>query len=44
MDMRIINDEVDVGLGGNIVNEFDIIIPNESELIIDVIDTSFYIL
>ena len=42
--MRIINDEVFVELGENIMNEFDIIIPNESELIIDLIDTSFYIL
>lgn len=42
--MRIINDEVFVELGGNIMNEFGIIMSNESELIIEVIDTSFYIL
>lgn len=36
--MRIINDEVDIGLGGNIMNEFGIIMSNESELIIDVTD------
>lgn len=29
-------------IGGNIVNEFDIIVPNQSDLIIDVTDTSLY--
>lgn len=37
---RIINDEVNCRLGGNMMNDFDIKIPKDSDSILDVTDVS----